>query len=115
MANPDAAYGLLLRIVGVESAIYLVQQFSQIRDYLDHLLLPNSNNQFLAAFFDETSSYLLDLRKPVYMCVAARAIDLESVLSSISKVKWDINHVNVEHSAYVNNINRVSIPCFLGY
>lgn len=105
--DPDTSYGLLSRIVGVESAITLVQQFAQIRDYLDHLLLPN-DNQFLTTFFDETTNNLHELRKPVYMCVAAKVNDLDGILSSMAKVKWDINHVNVEHSTYVNNINRVS-------
>lgn len=107
MRDPDTSYGLLSRIVGVESAITLVQQFAQIRDYLEHLLLPNEG-QFLSKFFEETSANLLELRKPIYMCVAARISDLDGILSSMSKVKWDINHVNVEHSTYVNNINRVS-------
>lgn len=106
--DPDTSYGLLSRIVGVESAITLVQQFGQIRDYLEHLLLPN-DSQFLATYFDETNANLLQLRKPIYMCVAARVNDLDGVLSSMSKVKWDINHVNVEHSTYVNNINRVCV------
>lgn len=96
------------RIVGVESAITLVQQFTQIQDYLNHLLLPN-DHQFLATFLKETMTDLLDLRKPIYMCVAARVNDLDGILSLMSKVKWDINHVNVEHSTYVNNINRVSL------
>lgn len=105
--DPDTSYGLLSRIVGAESAITLVQQFAQIRDYLEHLLLPN-DSQFLSAFFDEMNVNLLELRKPIYMCVAARVNDLDGILSSMFKVKWDINHVNVEHSTYVNNINRVS-------
>lgn len=108
MNNPDTVFGLLSRIVAVESAITLIQQFAQIREYLVHLLQPN-DHKFLSTFFEETSMHLFGLRKPIYMCVAARIIDLDSVLSSISKVKWDINHVNVEHSAYVNNINRVCL------
>lgn len=107
LSDPDTSYGLLSRIVGVESAITLVQQFGQIRDYLDHLLLPH-DNQFLSKFFDETTTNLQELRKPVYMCVAAKINDLDGILSSMAKVKWDINSVNVEHSTYVNNINRVS-------
>lgn len=99
---------MLSRIVGIESAITLVQQFTQIRDYLEHLLLPN-DSQFLSRFFDETTTNLLHLRKPIYMCVAARVNDLDCILASMSKVKFDVNHVNVEHSTYVNNINRVSL------
>lgn len=107
MKDPDTAYGLLSRIVAIESAITLVQQFAQIREYLNHLLQPNDSG-FLNKFFDGTATYLLELRKPIYMCVAARVIDLNSILASMNKVKFDINHVNVEHSGYVNNINRVS-------
>lgn len=43
------------------------------------------------------------------MCVAARVNDLDGILSAMSKIKWDINHVNVEHSTYINNINRVCL------
>lgn len=106
MKDPDAVFGLLARVVGVESAITLVQQFAQIRDYLNHLLQPNDAG-FLNKFFDEMSIHLVELRKPIYMCVAARVIDLNSILASMGKIKFDINHVNVEHSGYVNNINRV--------
>lgn len=108
MCDPDLTYGLLCRIVGIESAITLVQQFGQIREYLEHLLAPN-DHKLLATFSTETSAYLLDLRKPIYMCVAARIIDLHSILSAMGKVKYDMNHVNleVEHSDYINNINRV--------
>lgn len=106
LSDPDALYGLTSRVVATESAITLVQQFGQIRGYLEHLLLPN-DSKFLATFFHDTTSYLLELRKPIYVCVAARIIDLSSILASICKVKWDINHVNVEHSAYINHINRV--------
>lgn len=102
-------YGLLCRIVGIESAITLVQQFAQIRDYLEYLLAQN-DHKVLTTFFTETSTYLLDLRKPIYMCVAARIIDLQSILAAMGKVKYDMNHVNVEveHSEYIGNINRVS-------
>lgn len=95
------------RIVGIETAITLVQQFAQIRGYLEHLLSPNDHKP-LTSYFAETPAYLVELRKPIYMCVAARIIDLQYILTSMGKVKWDINHVNVEHSAYINYINRVS-------
>lgn len=110
LCDSEMAYGLLCRIVGIESAITLVQQFGQIRDYLEHLLAQN-DHKVLATFFVETSAYLLDLRKPIYMCVAMRVIDLPGTLAASSKVKYDMSHVNVEveHSAYINHINRVRI------
>lgn len=111
LCDPELAYGLLCRIVGIESAITLVQQFAQIRDYLEYLLPPNEHSM-LERFFVDTSAYLVDLRKPIYMCVAARVIDLQTILSAMSKVKYDMNHVNleVEHSPYINHIKHVSCP-----
>lgn len=95
----------MARVVGIEGAITSVQQFHQIRDYLEHLL-PHNEHRPLETFFSETNSYLLELRKPIYMCVATRVIDLQSILVSMGKVKWDINSVNVEYSTYVSTINR---------
>ena len=107
LCNPETMYGLMQRIVGVESSISLIQQFNQLRGYLEHLL-PNANREPLYHYLKETNQYICDIRKPVFMCVTARTLDLQNVLTSMNKVKWDINHVNVEHSAYVDTINRVS-------
>ncbi|KAJ6638777.1 Syndetin [Pseudolycoriella hygida] len=105
LCNTESSYGLLQRIVGVESCISLVQQFHQLRGYMEHLLPPN-DRVALRDFLDTTIEYINDLRKPIFMCVTARVIDLQNVLNAMAKVKWDINHVNVEHSAYVDNLNR---------
>lgn len=104
-------YGLTQRIVGVESCISLVQQFQQLRGYLEHLL-PAANRQPLHSYLTNTSEYIYGIRKPVFMCVTARSIDLQNILNAMAKVKWDINHVNVEHSSYVDSINRVRIFFF---
>lgn len=105
MKNPESLHGLIARVVGVEGAITIVQQFAQIRGYLEYLTSSNNNNQ-LESFLENTQLYLQKLRRPIYVCVAARVVDLPNVLTSMSKVKWDINHVNVEQSNYVNYINR---------
>lgn len=105
LSNADALHGLMARVVGVEGAITIVQQFAQIRGYLEYLISSNDQNP-LEHFLYESQLYLPELRKPIYMCVTARVVDLPSVLTSMSKVKWDINHVNVEHSIYVSYINR---------
>lgn len=99
-------YGFMQRIVGVESAITLVTQFTQLRGYLEHILLL-ADRKPLNDFLDTTNSYITVLRRPVFMCVTARIIDLHTVLTSMGKVKWDINHVNVQHSAYVDLVNQV--------
>lgn len=107
LCNTESSYGFVQRIVGVESSISLVQQFNQLRSYMEHLL-PSNDRVALRDFLDITTEYITDLRKPIFMCVTARAIDLQNVLTSMAKVKWDVNHVNVEHSSYVDNLNRVS-------
>lgn len=112
LCNTESSYGLVQRIVGVESCISLVQQFNQLRSYMEHLLPPN-DRLALRDFLDTTTEYINDLRKPVFMCVTARAIDLQNVLTSMAKVKWDVNHVNVEHSSYVDNLNRVSFEPYV--
>lgn len=107
LSSVETMYGLMQRVVGVESAITIVQQFTQLRGYLDHLLLP-SDRKPLSDFLNETTAYITDLRKPIYMCVTSRVFDLQNILTLMGKVKWDINHVNVEHSSYVNVLNKVT-------
>lgn len=107
LCNPENMYGLQQRIVGVESCISLVQQLQQLKGYLEHLL-PIDNRGTLQSYLAETVSYIYDVRKPVFMCVTARMIDLPNVMTAMGKVKWDINDVNVEHSLYVDTVNRVS-------
>lgn len=111
LCNPENMYGLPQRIVGVESCISLVQQLQQLKGYLEHLL-PANNRGTLQSYLAETVSYICDVRKPVFMCVTARMIDLPSVLTAMGRVKWDINDVNVEHSVYVDTVNRVSFSKF---
>lgn len=98
-------YGLQQRAVAVESACSLVQQFAQLRGYLGHVL-PVAYRQPLHDYVLQTSAYIGDLRSPVFMCVTARSVDLPGVLAAIGRLRWDIQHVNVEHSGYVETINR---------
>jgi hypothetical protein len=114
LKDPDQLYGLLKRINGVESCISLIQQFQQLQGYLEHLIQSTGNqedsqdqdNLKKLRKFLEDSRFIWDLRKPVYMCVTLRVVDIQSILLAMNKVKWDINHVTVEHSTYVDIINR---------
>lgn len=105
LKDAEQLYGLTKRIVGVESCICLVQQFEELRGYLEYLS-QNSELKPLENFFQETISYVYDLRKPVYMSVTSRVVDIQQILTAMSKVKWDINHVTVQHSSYIDSINR---------
>lgn len=98
-------YGLQQRAVAVQSVCSLLAQFGQLRGYLNHLL-PVAYRQPLHDYLLRTDAYVGDLRAPVFMCVTARIVDLPAVLTAIGRLRWDINHVNVEHSAYVETINR---------
>uniref|UniRef100_A0A6B2ECI9 Coiled-coil domain-containing protein 132 n=1 Tax=Phlebotomus kandelakii TaxID=1109342 RepID=A0A6B2ECI9_9DIPT len=104
LQDGDEMFGLAKRIVGVESACCLAEQFEQLQSYMLHLL-PVNERKPLEEYFSN-STYVSDLRKPVYMCSTAKLADMQSILVGMAKVKWDINHVTVQHSPYIDSINR---------
>uniref|UniRef100_A0A182IUR2 Syndetin C-terminal domain-containing protein n=1 Tax=Anopheles atroparvus TaxID=41427 RepID=A0A182IUR2_ANOAO len=122
LLDPETLYGMHKRIVATESCVTLVAQFRQMENYLGWLLTTPAGDigplgdtspedsgwtqALLQEYLEQTAEYVTDLRKPIFMCSTARIIDLQSVLYMMAKVKWDINHVNVQHSAYVDTINR---------
>uniref|UniRef100_A0A182PG97 Syndetin C-terminal domain-containing protein n=1 Tax=Anopheles epiroticus TaxID=199890 RepID=A0A182PG97_9DIPT len=121
LTDPDTLYGLQKRVVAAESCITLVAQFRQMEAYLGGLLAgaaaaaagQDSTGESdgwtqagLREYLARTAEYVPDVRKPIFMCSTARVIDLQAVLSAMAKVKWDVNHVNVQHSPYIDTINR---------
>lgn len=83
-----------------------MKQFRFLNGYLKHLLPPNQHELLLN--YQAHIDYMNEISKPIYTCVTSRLVDLTGILSSMSKVKWDINYVSVEHSKYVDTLNRVS-------
>lgn len=117
LKDSEQFYGLAKRINAVESVISIMNQFIFLRGYLDHLLLSTnetnpeevSNERVsLKMYYEEMRKCVEDLRKPIYMAVTSKAIDIPATVLSISKVKYDVDHVIVEHNTYVSNLNRVS-------
>uniref|UniRef100_A0A182N0S6 Syndetin C-terminal domain-containing protein n=1 Tax=Anopheles dirus TaxID=7168 RepID=A0A182N0S6_9DIPT len=121
LTDPDTLYGLQKRIVASESCVTLVAQFRQMEGYLGGLLGGVAATAAAATATDDgggwtqaalrdyllrTAEYVPDVRKPICMCSTARIIDLQAVLNAMGKVKWDVNHVNVQHSPYIDTINR---------
>lgn len=107
LSDPEVLYGLAKRCVAVESCVCLLAQFGQLRGYLEHLMsAAECERQTLDEYFQNAEKYTLDLRKPVYMCSMARVVDLQAILISMSKVKWDINQISSVHSSYVDTIHR---------
>jgi len=49
-----------------------------------------------------------DLRKPIYMNVAWRALDLRQLLVQMSSVNWEVRDIMSQHSPYVDFILRVN-------
>ncbi|KFB37238.1 AGAP000343-PA-like protein [Anopheles sinensis] len=124
LSDPDTMYGIHKRIVATESCLTLVAQFRQMENYLGGLLATPAGDAgqqpgdtpsaedggwtqaSLREYLQQTAEYVPDIRKPIVMCSTARVVDLQGILQMMTKVKWDINHVNVQHSAYVDTINR---------
>lgn len=110
LANADIMYGLQKRIIASESSISLIDQFRLMEEYLSGLLQADQTaQQQLKRYLSETAECWPDVRKPIYMCVTARVVDIQNILHAMGKVKWDINHVNVQHSAYIDTMNRVRL------
>lgn len=117
LKDAEQFYGLSKRINAVESVISIMNQFIFLRGYLDHLILSTNDSnsmddisneqQSLKMYYDEMKKCVEDLRKPIFMTVTSKTIDIPATIMSISKVKWDVDHVIVEHNSYVSNLNRV--------
>lgn len=97
--------GISERIVAVESVIFLSKQFELLHPYLESIIAPHQR-MIIEHFRDNTLAVVSDLRMPVYMCSASKAVDARTALIAMSQVKWDVKNVAVEHSPYVDMITR---------
>ncbi|XP_026725557.1 syndetin-like [Trichoplusia ni] len=101
----ESLHGLSERIVAVESVIFLAKQYEILQPYLESIV--SSHQRMILEYFkDNTLAVVQDLRIPVYMCSASKAVDARTALIAMSQVKWDVKNVAVEHSAYVDMIIR---------
>ncbi|CAK1550197.1 unnamed protein product [Leptosia nina] len=98
-------HGLSERIVGVESIVFLAKQFEILQPYLESIVAQHQR-MILEHFRDNTLAVVGDLRMPVYMASASKALDARSALIAMSQVRWDVKTVAEEHSAYVDMIVR---------
>ncbi|XP_023952363.2 syndetin [Bicyclus anynana] len=105
MISEANLHGLSERIVGVESVIFLAKQFELLQPYLESIVASHQQ-MILEHFRDNTLMVVEDLRMPVYMCSASKAVDARSALIAMSQVRWDVKNVAVEHSPYVDMIIR---------
>ncbi|CAK1587864.1 unnamed protein product [Parnassius mnemosyne] len=105
MSSEANLHGLSERIVAVESAIFLAKQFELLQPYLETIVAQHQK-MILEHFKDNTLAVAVDLRMPVYMCSASKAVDARSALIAMSQVRWDVKNVAVENSPYVDMIIR---------
>lgn len=117
LKDSEQFFGLSKRINAVESCMTLINEFTFLHGYLDHLIEATKSGvdeianerQSLKAYIEQTQKCVTDMRKPVFTCVTSRAIDITATIQAIGKVKWDVTHVMVlEHNSYIDIINRVS-------
>lgn len=108
--SADGLFACRKRVVAVEGGISLLEQLNRLKSYILTLLANNTGDKdWLEAYSRDTMTFIRDLRKPVYLCVVARFVDIPMILQGMAKVKWDLNHVSVQYSPYVDIVNRVRI------
>ncbi|CAH0403940.1 unnamed protein product [Chilo suppressalis] len=105
MTSEENLHGLSERIVAVESVIFLAKQYALLQPYLESIVASHQK-LILEHFRDNTLAVVADLRMPVYMCSASKAVDARQSLIAMSQVKWDVKSVAVEHSPYVDMLTR---------
>ncbi|PSN30261.1 Syndetin [Blattella germanica] len=106
LTQQESLHGLAERVVAVESLVFLAKQFEFLQSYLEHL---QGDSSSLQQFFSQTVTVTGELRRPVYMCVSARAVDFRVILGLMSKVNWEVREVMSQHSQYVDILVRVSM------
>ncbi|XP_075223193.1 vacuolar protein sorting 50 isoform X2 [Lycorma delicatula] len=102
--NVETLYGLPVRVVAVESLVFLADQFNFLRAYLEQLL--DSSKHILSIFYTETISVAVKVRYPVYSCVSWRSVNTQQALVLMGRVNWEINDVMSQHSPYVDTLFR---------
>ncbi|KAK0090814.1 hypothetical protein PV325_003834 [Microctonus aethiopoides] len=100
----DKLFGLNERVIGVESLIFLGQQYENLQSYLTQLIGSNSERGFLNQFYSQTIVSAIDLRKPVYMTVISKAFNVANVLTLMNRVNWEVRDVMSQHSDYIDTI-----------
>ncbi|KAK9746215.1 Protein of unknown function C-terminus (DUF2451) [Popillia japonica] len=105
LKRPEQLHGLAERTVAVESVVFLSKQYEFLQEYMEYLV-PPQNKIILQQFFNQTISSATDLRRPIYMTVAAQAFDLRQILMSMSKINWEVKEVMSQHNSYIDIILR---------
>ncbi|XP_076349284.1 vacuolar protein sorting 50 isoform X1 [Tachypleus tridentatus] len=101
----EQLYGLAERVTAAESLVFLANQFEFLHPHLE-TFIPSSKKAFLQQFCSQTILTAPELRRPIYMTVAARGVDYNQVLMLMNCVKWDVHDIMSQHSYYVDILLR---------
>ncbi|XP_053202865.1 syndetin-like isoform X1 [Panonychus citri] len=98
---PENLHGLAERIVGIESVMFLASQLNTLQQFFRDLI-PSGKHSILDKYYSQAVSVAQDLRYPCYMLVAIRSINIESILSTVENVRWDLTEIPTMHNSYVD-------------
>uniref|UniRef100_A0A2R5LDX3 Coiled-coil domain-containing protein n=1 Tax=Ornithodoros turicata TaxID=34597 RepID=A0A2R5LDX3_9ACAR len=104
LIDPADLHGLAERVVAAESLAFLSQQFESLAPHLD-ALIPQAKQPYLKTY-TQNVALSVDLRRPIYMTVAAKSINYDQVLGFMERVHWDIHDIPSQHSSYVDLLVR---------
>ncbi|XP_066969096.1 syndetin [Macrobrachium rosenbergii] len=102
--SAESIYGLPVRVVAVESLIFLAHQLEALLPHIEPLI-PQQRRTFWHRHFN-TCRYLASIRYHVYSTVAAQVIDYDAIQNRMTSVRWDINDLMSQHSQYVDVLLR---------
>ncbi|KAK5980330.1 hypothetical protein GCK32_010245, partial [Trichostrongylus colubriformis] len=104
LSHVDQLYGIVERIVAVESVEFVARQLDLVRPVMESLLPPASEDTLssLEGFYSKVLSVVPETRSLVYDCVASRALKYSVLIDAVSNTKWDVNELQSRHSNYVD-------------
>ena len=91
--------GLLEKILGVESCVYLSGQLVTL---LPHVKESLQDGSLADQYFADQISIVHSLRDSLYLTSINKLIGLHHVIPAITKIKWDLKEVRSQHSEYVD-------------
>ncbi|XP_065583263.1 syndetin-like isoform X2 [Artemia franciscana] len=103
IVNLSRPESMVARITAVESVVFLAQQLENFSDEFK-AATSESKHAALDSFFQKVKTNAVDLRHPVFACIARLVIKRDLVLAQMNRVQWDIREVMSQHSPYVDEL-----------
>lgn len=111
--NENKLFGLSVRIVAVESLIFLKKQYEFFESYLQSITFTDEEKNSLNLFYNNTVSLSVKLRKPIYTASIFKFFDKLDILNLINQVDWEIKDVISQHNNYIDILIQVHYRKFI--